>query len=1104
MLACRKFDVDNDHRIRELSRLPEAGTVSIGLLSDEQVDQALADMGLDASELKAQQRRLVRVPLHLVLLATVANEAGALDFQTTSHLFEAFWDRKRRDVNQRRPGTRFNDVVAKLATEISKRQRLTIPAAVLDSDGLADHADVLVSEQVITREGRGISFFHEAFFDYAFARQWVTRTETLVVFLVQGEQELFRRAQVRQIMNYLREVDADRFVRETKALLISDGIRVHIKEVALAVLGGLAEPTSAELEMLLEVAAGRPEFEARLWHQLRKSSWFARFDEDGVLGQWLAGDDGEKRARSLELMGTAARDMPDRVAELLAGFKSHAEYPSSLRWVIRFSKLQSSRPLFDLFLEGVRTDTYEGADHELWMSTHDLADQEPKWAVEFLTAYFVEQPGALDLDDDHKVRALASRDHGGAELVRRVSASEPRLFCDALLPYMLNVMATTADPTHDGPGLPTDPHFSHRYPDLDSGHELADALFIGMSEAIRKLAEQDPDGFRPTLELLAADAHDAAQYLLYQGLLGGGETYADWSADLLLQDVDRLFCGYASNSVWVARLLLQSISRTVNNGLHVRLENAVRDLQFPWEGGRSGWYAFNLLSALEENRLSELGRRRLGEYRRRFETDHPWEPKGITGGVVGPPIPASAAQRMSDENWLGAMRKHDSERTDWNRFTGGARELSNVLQEQAKADPVRFARLALQMTKDINPSYGDAILMGLGEAPTQDDEAVMFAAIMHIASFEHAQNERSIGWSLKRYLATTPLAIVELVRDRAISSADPAGQPSANSTGARTRGAGAELHQFAINTSRGSLAELLGDLLVFDADGSRTALVSPVLAQLADDPVVAVRGCVAHTIAAAFRHARTEAIDAFWRLIDADDLVLTSDAVQQVLIFIGNEEPDIATPVVLRMLRSDEADVREQGGRLAAFAGLEWGVVDLLSSALESEDAAIRQGVAGVCAHRLARTSNATLAGSTLCALFEDPDATVRSAAAEVAPALRDEPLRPFAGVLKVLIASTAFTDAVPQLLLTLKNAPDRVGDLALVASQRFVDVFESEAGDIRTGAAGDASYVSELILRGLAQSVSSEERHDLLDVLDEMLRIGAYGVDGTIEEAER
>ena len=102
------------------------------------------------------------------------------------------------------------------------------------------------------------------------------------------------------------------------------------------------------------------------------------------------------------------------------------------------------------------------------------------------------------------------------------------------------------------------------------------------------------------------------------------------------------------------------------------------------------------------------------------------------------------------------------------------------------------------------------------------------------------------------------------------------------------------------------------------------------------------------------------------------------------------------------------------------------------------------------------------------------------------------------------LIDSAAFEAAVPQLFLTLEHAPDEVGALALRSSQRFIQVFGAAAGDVRTGAAGDTHYVCDLVIRGLAQSQDPAERAALLDVVDELMKVGAYGVDEAVNNAGR
>ncbi|MFE3961325.1 hypothetical protein ACFXPS_45125, partial [Nocardia sp. NPDC059091] len=222
ILACREFDIDNDHRIRSLVSRTDTTKISVGLLPGETVDAAVAQMGLEATQLTASQRLILQTPMHLVLLNTIVGQIGAMAFQSKGSLFEAYWERKQRNARARRAGVRFNDVISRVANEASDRQTLSIPIEILDDGDLIDDANVLVSEHVLARDGDRIAFFHETFFDYAFARQWVSRRESLVDFLLRDEQELFRRAQVRQILQHLSEREPERFRDEITTVLMSD------------------------------------------------------------------------------------------------------------------------------------------------------------------------------------------------------------------------------------------------------------------------------------------------------------------------------------------------------------------------------------------------------------------------------------------------------------------------------------------------------------------------------------------------------------------------------------------------------------------------------------------------------------------------------------------------------------------------------------------------------------------------------------------------------------------------------------------------------------------------------------------------------------------
>lgn len=1105
VMACRAFDTEADARIRRLTASDHCTRVTVGSLSDAQVDSAVAGMGLAASRLAPQQRALLRSPLRLVLLAQIADQEEALLFHTTRQLFDAFWDTKQEEC-ARRPSVRFHDAVSAVVAAMSARQRLSVPLGVLDTDDLATSRKVLESEHVFVRDGRQLAFFHESFFDYAFARDWLRREESLVAFLTGGEQELFRRGQLRQVLDHLLNLDPERFAEEVEALLTSPDIRYHLKHLALAVLRGLDAPTATEWGAVVRVLDTRPTFRDHLVDMLGTPAWFRRGDDEGLFDNWLDSADTRQQDWAVRLLVAVADALPDRVARLLEPHAADPGYGAWLTRIVPHARLAGSRPLFDLLLDGVRAGLFTGVEHALWGPAGYLATEEPMWVVELLSALLVERSDALRLDDHGRVEALLNRDYAALQTVTATAAGAPEEFCARVLPVLLAVMRLTAYPAPTGRPV-HDRHFSHRHPG-DDPVDLGDALLQGAAEALRSTAGRDAAQARRLVEHLVDEPYEAAQWLLYQTLAAAGADLATWSAEILLQGGHRLLSGYAANAVWGTREVLSAIGGVLPDNTFERLEQSLLHLRLPPDERLSPWHEFTLLTALPESRRSERATRRLGELRRLHgDRREPDEPEGATAGFVGPPIPAEAAQHMTDDQWLRAMRKHSRDRTDWATNTGGARELSHVLQSMTVADPGRFARLALRIDAGTHPAYGASLLLGLGQAEPHEDPETVFAAVRHFAGRGRPGQERWLGHALRKYLDHVPLDLVEALLRLALDSPGPSdadGSADARVSGVDGGDVTRDLLTAGINTVRGSAAESLGDLLVHDADGSRAAQIVPHLSRLAADPSLDVRACVAHVLHAAVRHDRAAAADAFAVLVEAPDHLLASPCVPRLAVALMHGNPASAGPLTERMLHSPVAPVRRVGGQVAALAAMEWETPDLLTEVLAGDDSAQRQGAADVCAQRLLNTGDAALAHHALVRFFHDPEEDVREAAAKVAVALRGRRLRPYRRTLTALIDSRAFGAALSQLLITLEHAPDRVDELVLTCVRRFVAVFGAASADLARGAAADARHIGRLLVRAYVQAASPARRSEVLDLLDQLLLFGSYGVAEAINDSDR
>ena len=148
----------------------------------------------------------------------------SLNFETAQDLYERFWEYKQQLIGKRlgHP-VQWTRVVYRLTDYMHRHQTLSAPEIVVEEWNTDTSA--MESEHVLVLENRRYSFFHEGFFDYAFARRFAGSTQSLLDLLLSGEQRLFRRAQVRQILLYLRDAEFERYTTDLREVLSSPDVR---------------------------------------------------------------------------------------------------------------------------------------------------------------------------------------------------------------------------------------------------------------------------------------------------------------------------------------------------------------------------------------------------------------------------------------------------------------------------------------------------------------------------------------------------------------------------------------------------------------------------------------------------------------------------------------------------------------------------------------------------------------------------------------------------------------------------------------------------------------------------------------------------------------
>ncbi|MFE5948683.1 hypothetical protein [Streptomyces sp. NPDC056480] len=172
---------------------------------------------------------LLRTPLHLSVFSRLSASARAASYRTLQELYARYTDELREEIETQAAALDWSGITGALCASMSERETLQAPMALLD--GFArQHIKVFESHGVLVRDAEQVGFFHETYFDYLFARSFVSAQEDIHDFLAGSGQYLFRRAQTRQILEHLAGTDRDRFRVTVAQLLSSDQIRPHLHD----------------------------------------------------------------------------------------------------------------------------------------------------------------------------------------------------------------------------------------------------------------------------------------------------------------------------------------------------------------------------------------------------------------------------------------------------------------------------------------------------------------------------------------------------------------------------------------------------------------------------------------------------------------------------------------------------------------------------------------------------------------------------------------------------------------------------------------------------------------------------------------------------------
>jgi len=1120
VFSCRTFDLENDHQFGEIAGRLGAVRVEVKPFTPEEVDPVLAARGILYDRGNAKLMKMLCLPIGLTLAAQLSR-SGVIDLRSVEHLSQLY-DRLLavRDQEVQRDFHSPWSVAAALgaiASDMSDRQHLACPKYVLDDYPGA--SDILQRVGLIVERDGRISFMHESLFDYLHARSFVQRRQELVPFLLEQEQTLFRRTQVRQILAFERDLNRKRYLTDLEAILLHRRVRPHIRDAVMKWLATLPDPTEGEWQLVARYAEaeGIRKIGLVIWE---RKPWFDLIRGLGVIDGWL--ESGEQDLDwVIGFLRSVAPAAPTEVAGVLDDFLDrHPERIRSafgaFRWI---DPKANATPLADCLIRAL-----ERGSPEDWQSDGtDWDDYYASWikaapndAARIMGAQFRRwlrfHPTGHPFD---------RTDPGGSSIhwMTELMKAAPLAFLQELLPPMHEAMKRTAmsdsRPSEDEiwswrSADHTDMKIVRLLDLVRSAFATVAMMDIGVTSVLLRSIE--PDRFITSLHLLletvAANPAELYPLLVEQmdnpGLFKAGWHMAPaWSAGRAIAACMPFFDDDLRNHAEAVVLALRPELQLASEMLIRNRSDEDWKRRFPdysrWCLNNSGKRMWSVLRQIGVDKLSVRARAKLAELDRKFTKQSPEKPDGMHGGFVSSPISHDRTMHMDDRAWLKAISAYSNrdERHIWHRngLRGGARELSHELGARTKEQPERFIALLPKLPNDARQCFADGIISGVAETNPSSDvvEQILAMSEKHPPAYPGTYTlVRLVRSASGRWGPRAEKKILEV----ALGSDDSTGVSSSSrpSKGEKEPDwklaleKGGELELQALNSARGSALEQLGFLAwESKADFERyrhvieavvatktephihAALGMLLLSGLKHDPAAGTAWVVQAAKAcpeAAFTH-RGRHLAAWVGELD-------SNAFRQLVeIFLERGDPlgaAFASMVVFERCLDDHhwRDLCEQ---------------------LISESEEYRAAAAAIAAIYFQEERAGALASEWLMRFFDDNSKMVRHEASDCFRRMKPGNIGEYANLFEAFAASRHFMGERTFFLHLLEKAPPTMADFALGLLEGIVTA--SRAEDRRTGAF-DLYEVGDLVLKLYASNLDYPDRiRRSLDLIDQLIDAG-------------
>lgn len=770
VISCRSYDLNNDPSISSWKVSNNFKELKVKKLGREIIEEELIKNNVDLIKLSANQISLLQNPLNLFLFTEVIGEKELIPFSTPVDLFDKYYELKLNEFKD----LDFNysdwaDVLQQIVVKFDENQQLFINKRVISCD--PEIIKALISLNVLDEYSQEeisadvISFFHQEFFDYLFAKFFIQEGKNIYDWLIENEQSLFRREQLSQLLSFKRSsVSSVRYLEIIKKLIKSKKIRFHLKQVTLHQLSQINNPSDLEADYIIDL------LEEGNWKRhilpeiiYNSEDWFLALYKSGYFHNSLFEDELLSKNELINILEIYLEYYPDEIVELLDLYLDNFDWTDRFKTLISRNSITFNNEYFDWLLTAINEGHLD--DYQFHINPEE---ENSSKLICFVGTWLERQINIVEnkLEQSDQINHLDLFDNRNGinhAVFKKLAEINPGEFINTILPKIMDLIKKTVADEREIPKY--DELFASNIRlriNSESMHivNITDLLIETLETAFGKLAAENPEKFNNQFNKYKNSSYFTMQYFILKGLENCNKEFSTEAIKYIINKIKEFKqveiknrSGWNSSMVWIARGVIENNAAEVNDNIVQQLFDVLngyytandifsmksRDKKLQNKSPKKWNLNINnllfkseyyLLSALPaEKRTKKIGRRIL-ELKRKFGEISP--PVSFESGFVGSPIEWKALEKMSNDECLSAIKKYKNLDDESNQaLMGGALELSRSFEKLAHKNGKRFADLIFKFPKDSYPGYFSSVLTGITKSkysPYNEDDSQIKAA----------------------------------------------------------------------------------------------------------------------------------------------------------------------------------------------------------------------------------------------------------------------------------------------------------------------------------------------------------------------------------------